>query len=105
MNRSRLMIAFAAFVLGGFLCASAGAQTITATLEGRATDNAGAAVAGANVTAANASTGLSRSAVTSDSGEYRISLLPVGEYTVTVERQGFRRDSRKVSLAIGQTAT
>jgi hypothetical protein len=105
MNRSRLIIAFAAFVLGGFLCASAGAQTITATLEGRATDNAGAAVAGANVTAANSSTGLSRSAVTSDSGEYRISLLPVGEYTVTVDHQGFRKDSRKITLVVGQTAT
>jgi len=105
MNRSRLIIAFAAFVLEGFLCASAGAQTITATLEGRATDNAGAAVAGANVTAANSSTGLSRSAVTSDSGEYRISLLPVGEYTVTVDHQGFRKDSKKITLVVGQTAT
>ncbi|HXU07786.1 MAG TPA: carboxypeptidase regulatory-like domain-containing protein [Blastocatellia bacterium] len=105
MNRSRLMIAFAAFVLGAFLCASAEAQTITATLEGRATDNAGAAVAGANVTAANSSTGLSRSAITSDSGEYRISLLPVGEYTVTVDHQGFRKDSKKITLVVGQTAT
>ena len=105
MNRSRLITAFAAFVLGGYLCASAGAQTITATLEGRATDNAGAAVAGANVTAANSSTGLSRSAVTSDSGEYRISLLPVGEYTVTVDHQGFRKDSKKITLVVGQTAT
>src|SRR6185503_3291493 len=72
---------------------------------GRATDNAGAAVAGANVTAANSSTGLSRSAMTSDSGEYRISLLPVGEYTVTVDHQGFRKDSKKITLVVGQTAT
>ncbi|MEK6407913.1 MAG: carboxypeptidase regulatory-like domain-containing protein [Acidobacteriota bacterium] len=105
MNRTRLTIALAACVLAASVCASSHAQTITATLEGRAIDSSGAAVTGANVTAASSSTGLSRSALTSDSGEYRISLLPVGEYTVTVERQGFRRDSRRVTLVIGQTAT
>lgn len=105
MTCSRLILSLAALVLGMFVCAAAHPQTITATLGGRTTDNSGAAVAGANVTAVNSSTGLSRSAVSSDSGEYRISLLPVGEYTVTVEHQGFRRDSKKVSLVIGQTAT
>src|SRR6266852_1295023 len=105
MNRTRSIIVPAAFVLTMFVCASAHAQTITATVEGRTTDSSGAAVTGAKVTALNSSTGLSRSVVTSESGEYQISLLPVGEYTVTVERQGFKRDSRKVSLVIGQTAT
>src|SRR6266851_4196503 len=105
MTCSRSILSLAAFVLGIIVTAGAHPQTITATLEGRATDSSGAAVAGANVTAVNSSTGLSRSAVSSDSGEYRISLLPVGEYTVTVEHQGFRRDSKKVSLEIGQTAT
>ena len=105
MNCSRSTMVLVAFVLMVFAGASAHAQTITATLEGRATDSSGAAVAAANVKALNSSTGLSRSAVTSDSGEYRISLLPVGEYTVTAEHQGFKRDSKRVVLAIGQTAT
>ena len=105
MNRSRSVLFLRAFVLTVFVCAPAYAQTITATLEGRTTDSSGAAVGAANVTVVNSSTGLSRSATTSDSGEYRISLLPVGEYTVTVEHQGFKRDSKRVNLAIGQTAT
>jgi hypothetical protein len=105
MNCSRSGIALTVFVFAGLVCGSANAQTITATLEGRVSDSSGASVVGASVTAANSSTGLSRSVLTSDSGEYRISLLPVGEYTVTVEHQGFRRDSRKVNLAIGQTAS
>ena len=105
MNGTRSIIAPAALVLTMFVCVSAHAQTITATVEGRTTDSSGAAVTGAKVTALNSSTGLSRSVVTSESGEYQISLLPVGEYTVTAERQGFKRDSRKVSLVIGQTAT
>jgi hypothetical protein len=105
MNRSRSILVLATFVLTGFVCVSVHAQTITATLEGRAIDSSGAAVGGAKVTAVNSSTGLSRSAVTTDSGEYRISLLPVGEYTVSVEHQGFKRDSTRVILVIGQTAT
>ncbi|MFY9570875.1 MAG: carboxypeptidase regulatory-like domain-containing protein, partial [Blastocatellia bacterium] len=103
MNYSRSIIAMAVCLLTLSVCAQA--QTITATLEGRVTDNSSAAVNGASVTAVNSSTGLSRSAVTSDSGEYRISLLPVGEYTVTVEHRGFRRDARKIVLVIGQTAS
>jgi len=105
MNCSRSIITLTVFVFAALVCCSAHAQTITATLEGRVSDSSGASVAGASVTAANSSTGLSRSVLTSDDGEYRISLLPVGEYTVTFEHQGFRRDSRKVSLTIGQTAT
>ena len=105
MKARRSTIALAALVLTMVVSSASRAQTITATLEGRVSDSSGASVAGANVTAVNSSTGLSRSALTSDGGDYYISLLPVGEYTVTVERQGFRRDSRKVNLAIGQAAT
>jgi hypothetical protein len=105
MNSSRSITILAAFVLLSIAAISAHAQTITATLEGRATDSSGASIAAAKVTAVNSSTGLSRSATTSDTGEYRIALLPVGEYTVTVEHQGFKRDSTRVNLVIGQTAT
>jgi Carboxypeptidase regulatory-like domain/TonB dependent receptor len=105
MNCSRSKMVMLASVLAGFFSVSVFAQTTTATLEGRTTDSSGAAVTGATVSAVNSSTGLSRSAVTSDSGEYRISLLPVGDYTVTVEHQGFRRDLKKITLVIGQNAT
>lgn len=105
MNRSRSLLTLTVSILGLLFCSTARAQTTTASLEGRVTDSSAAAVAGASVIAVNSSTGLSRSAVTSDTGEYRISLLPIGEYTVAVEHQGFRRDSRKIVLAIGQTGS
>src|SRR5258707_7900705 len=105
MNCSRSKMVLLASVLAGFFSVSVHAQTTTATLEGRTMDSSGAAVTGATVSAVNSSTGLSRSAVTSDSGEYRISLLPVGDYTVAVEHQGFRRDLKRVTLVIGQNAT
>ncbi|MFQ5776410.1 MAG: carboxypeptidase regulatory-like domain-containing protein [Terriglobia bacterium] len=80
------------------------AQTITATLEGQVVDASGAVVPGATITAINTGTGLSRSARSSEVGEYRIPALPVGEYTVSAELAGFRREVKKVTLRISQTA-
>jgi carboxypeptidase family protein/TonB-dependent receptor-like protein len=104
MNRSRFaLIGSLALLLALFT--SGQAQTITATLEGRVTDTSGAVIAGAKISAVNTRTGLSRSADSSETGEYRIPLLPPGEYTVTVERQGFSKESRKITLEIGQSGS
>lgn len=91
-----------------FLVASAVptmAQMITATIEGQVVDSTGAVLPGATVTAVNISTGLTRSVRTSPVGEYRLPLLPVGEYEVSVEMPGFKREIKKVSLQIAQVAT
>ncbi len=80
-------------------------QTITATLTGTVTDASGAIIPGANIAATNTSTGVSRSVVSSDSGEFRIPSLPPGSYEITVEREGFRREVRSITLQIGQVAT
>ncbi|HEV2022632.1 MAG TPA: carboxypeptidase-like regulatory domain-containing protein, partial [Terriglobales bacterium] len=69
---------------------AARAQTVTATLEGRVSDATGAVLAKAAVKAANNSTGFTRTATTSDTGDYQIALLPVGTYTVTTELKGFK---------------
>ncbi len=81
------------------------AQTITATLEGRVLDPTGALIPDATVTAVNNQTGLSRTVTSSGVGEYRILALPVGDYTVTVDKSGFKREAKRVTLQIGQTAT
>ena len=91
-----------------FTCAltpTARAQVITATLEGQVVDTTGAAVPGATVTATSTATGLTRTVTTDEQGEYRVAALPVGQYSVTVEIRGFRRESKKITLQIGQTAT
>jgi len=80
------------------------AQTVTATLEGRVSDATGAVLAQAAVKAVNNSTGYTRSVSSSETGDYRIPLLPVGTYTVTAELKGFKTYSRQVTLTIGQTA-
>ena len=80
------------------------AQTVTATLEGRVSDTTGAVVAKATVKAVNNSTGYTRSATTSETGDYQMLLLPVGSYTVSAEQKGFKTYSRQVTLQVGAHA-
>src|SRR5256885_5147567 len=70
---------------------AAGAQVTTATLVGTVTDPGGANVPGAQVTARNVDTGLSRTVTSSDGGSYRIEFLPVGKYSLEVSLAGFKK--------------
>src|SRR5947209_7247304 len=67
------------------------AQVATAELSGTVLDSSGAAVANAKVTALNTATNQSHETVTESNGNYVISLLPPGDYTVSVEAPGFRK--------------
>ncbi|MGH9861601.1 MAG: carboxypeptidase regulatory-like domain-containing protein, partial [Candidatus Acidiferrales bacterium] len=95
------LLAFAAIAT----CPTVGAQAITATLEGKVTDASGGAIVGATVTATNTSTQITRSAQTDELGDYRIALLPAGEYEVGAEQQGFQKAARKIRLTVAQVAT
>lgn len=64
-------------------------QDVTATVTGTVSDPSGAAVAGATVTAKLVERGLIYTAVTDDSGLYRIAQLPVGNYELKIEKSGF----------------
>jgi Carboxypeptidase regulatory-like domain len=66
------------------------AQDVTATITGTVSDPSGAAIVGANVTAKSVERGTSFTAVSNDSGIYRISQLPVGNYDLRVEKSGFQ---------------
>src|SRR5215510_227894 len=87
------------------LSVAAFSQTITASLQGRVSDNTGAVVAKANVTATNTETGLSRSTTTDASGEYNIASLPVGNYKVEVKAGTFQPQSRTLTLKVGESAS
>jgi len=84
---------------------SARGQTVNATLAGKIADASGGSVAKATVTASNVATGFSRSALTSENGEYSIPALPAGEYKVTVEFSGFGKQTRNITLQVGQSAS
>ena len=66
------------------------AQTGTSNITGTVRDTTGAVVPGATVTATNEATGVKSNQTTTDSGVYAFSALPVGNYTITVEKQGFK---------------
>src|ERR1700733_13640413 len=74
-------------VTGAFQCAWS--QEVTASITGTVTDPSGAAVVGAAVTATSQEPGLTYPAVSNDSGLYRIAQLPVGTYSLKVEKSGF----------------
>ncbi len=70
------------------------AQNTTGAITGTVRDPSGAVVAGALITARNEATGLMRSTESSGEGLYRVSLLPAGTYSVTVEKEGFKTQTQ-----------
>src|SRR6267142_2917520 len=78
------------FSLTLFAGASTFAQTFRGTILGSVTDSSGAAVPGATVTIKNVDTGLVRTVTTSDDGSYAAPELPIGTYSVSVEKAGFK---------------
>src|SRR5499427_971487 len=79
--------------------------TTTATLTGYVQDVTGAIVPGAQVILRNLATNQTRRVTSETDGSYRIAALPVGEYEVRVEAQGFTTYVNPiVTLVLGQTA-
>ena len=73
------------------LSTAAFAQMNTAEISGVVKDMAGYSIPRASITGLNADTRLKFTAVTSDTGEYLLSQLPVGDYSLTAEAQGFKQ--------------
>jgi|SRR5436309_11061806 len=84
-------LGFVGMTLVALLCtaSSVRGQEVTASITGTVSDPTGAAVAGATVTAKSVERGITYTAVTNDSGIYRIAQLPVGSYELKVEKTGF----------------
>ena len=89
---SRLML----LVIGLFLFPlTANAQTGAASLTGIVTDQSGATVPGATVTATNQATNVAYTALSNDAGNYTITSLPVGSYVVKAELASFKTAATK----------
>ena len=70
--------------------AVAAAQTSTSRITGTVFDSSGAVVPGATVTALNEATGIAQTQTTTEAGLYSFASLPVGTYSITVEKAGFK---------------
>ncbi|MGC2400820.1 MAG: carboxypeptidase regulatory-like domain-containing protein [Acidobacteriaceae bacterium] len=79
---------------------------VSAALSGRVTDQSGAVVEGASVTAKDTDTDVTRTTVTDPAGRYELPALPVGHYEVAVQKTGFAEAIRSgIVLVVGQDAT
>ncbi len=70
-------------------CGAASAQA-TGQISGTVTDQTGALIPGAEITAAQTDTGLTRAIVSNETGAYVFPNLPTGPYTLEVTLPGFR---------------
>jgi hypothetical protein len=83
---------------------SASAQEATGKILGTITDERGAVLPGAKVTATNVATQITREATTNDDGYFEITSLPIGTYQVSAEQSGFKKSvSTEERLQINQT--
>ncbi|MEX2261243.1 MAG: carboxypeptidase-like regulatory domain-containing protein [Bryobacteraceae bacterium] len=69
------------------------AQSTPQSIQGLVQDSSGAVIVGAKVTILNVATGVSRQAETNETGNYSFPLVPVGNYNVRAELEGFRSET------------
>ena len=87
------------------LLASSTAYAQNAQVSGVLKDQTGGVLPGVTITAKNVETGLTRTAVTEATGEYRVPALPPGTYAVSAELAGFAGETRPdIVLIIDQDA-
>ena len=80
------------------------AQVTTATLLGEVRDTSGAAVPGATIVARHQGTGVPRDAISNERGEFVLTALPTGLYSVTISLTGFKTYTNEgIVLGAGQT--
>jgi hypothetical protein len=65
------------------------AQQLTATLTGTVTDSSGAVIPNAAITVTQTTTNAARTVQSDESGNYAVTSLPAGTYTVSVSSSGF----------------
>src|SRR5579859_3033771 len=97
-------------LVGGFVsitvaAPSALAQADLGAISGTVTDSTGAVVARATVTVTNTATGAVRTSVTNSKGEYAVTQLNAGEYTVAISASGFATATESLRLTVGATST
>ncbi|HLH31882.1 MAG TPA: carboxypeptidase-like regulatory domain-containing protein, partial [Terriglobia bacterium] len=79
------------------------AQTDRGTITGTVADSTSAVIPGANVTATNTQTTSKYETVSTETGNYTLTQLPVGTYNLTVELPGFKKYLRQGVTVLSST--
>jgi Carboxypeptidase regulatory-like domain/TonB dependent receptor-like, beta-barrel len=81
------------------------AQISTATISGTVIDSQGAVLADTRIVVTNTETGIVTTSQTNASGAYTVPSLPIGNYRVEAQKDGFKTDVRgPFALTVGQQA-
>src|SRR5260370_39471211 len=102
----RLKSLFPGACLGVLLTLAVQANAQTSSVVGTITDQSGAIIEGAKVTATNTQTSTARESSSNDTGLYRLTNLVPGSYTITAEKDGFKiARVANLALTVNQTST
>lgn len=101
----KLAAIFVAVCLSVCLGTKIHAQQTLGAINGTVTDSSGAIVQGAKVTVKNNGTNLELEKVTKNDGSYEFVDLPLGTYTVTFARDGFKTEVHSEILVRGNLTT
>src|ERR1700759_5309513 len=100
----RLRTVCVLFLLAILSAGFAWSQAVNATLLGTVTDSTGGSIPNAKVTITEVTTGVIRTAQSNESGNYSFAYLPPGQYKVSIEAAGFKREERSSIDVLVNTA-
>src|SRR5205823_9473440 len=95
------ILLFLGIVISVCALATPAAAQGTADMVGRVADSSGGILPGVTVTARHLATNVTRTTVTSETGDYTFTALSIGEYEVKSELVGFRTETSRANLATG----
>jgi hypothetical protein len=101
---SRWLFGIVVATLGIALSSTPAAAQFSSSVQGIVADQSGAVVPGVTVTARNLETQVAVSAVTNETGVYRLSSLAPGRYELLAEIAGFQPSRTEVRLETAQAA-
>lgn len=74
------------------------AQSLTGSLQGTVTDQAGAVVQGARIGLRSTSAQVTQETVSDSQGQFSLKNLPAGEYTLVIEKKGFQPRQQTIAM-------
>ena len=75
---------------------------LTGDVQGTVVDGTGAPVVGAKVTITSLATGAAREVTTGSAGEFSVPQLGIGDYRISVEKDGFRGFNQDLVVRSGE---
>lgn len=78
-------------------------QVVSGSISGTVVDQTGAAIANAAVELSETNTGAKTQGTTADTGYFRFVLLPIGNYSITITKAGFRKiELNNIQVTVNQ---